>query len=326
MLLVTGGAGYIGSHFIKAYLNKFTTHELLIIDNFSQGHHEAIANLSNVKIVNCDLMNLTDLEKVFETYPVDAVIHFAAYTEVGESQINPVKFFQNNVSGSINLVNAMDNFGVKKMVFSSSCAVYGIPEKIPIAETTPVNPLNIYGLTKKIIEDVLLAMHKTKGLSCVILRYFNASGASFDGSIGEAHDPESHLIPLVLNAALTNKPLKIFGGDYPTHDGTCIRDYIHVNDLANAHLKSLALVETSCLSEVFNLGSSCGVSVLDIIKTASMITNTDIAYEIVARRDGDPPVLIADYEKAKQGLNFYPEYDLTKIIQSAWRWQLNKQY
>ncbi len=326
MLLVTGGAGYIGSHFVKAYISRFEGQKLAILDNFSLGHKKALPDYKQLEIIDCDLMNLDALNKVFKTLKVDSVIHFAAFTQVGESQLNPVKYFQNNVTGSINLVNAMADNNVNKIVFSSTCAVYGIPDFYPITENTKINPMSIYGLTKKMIEEVLMAMHDTKGFSSVILRYFNAAGASDDGSIGESHIDESHLIPLVLDSAITQKPLKVFGDDYETPDGTCIRDYIHVNDLAQAHISALDLVKQNHYLNIFNLGSGCGASILEIIKLASQITKVEIPYTVVDRRPGDPPILIANYDKAKEYLNFKPKYDIQKIIETAWQWQRNKAF
>jgi len=323
MILVTGGAGYIGSHFVKFLKNH--NKEILVIDNLSRGHRESIPDGVGFECV--DLLDSEKLRKVIKKYPVEAVVHFAAFAYVGESVENPGLYYSNNVIGSINLIRAVNEIGVKKFVFSSTCSVYGNPESIPISETESTKPINPYAKTKLTIENVLQDFSLYHGLNYVALRYFNAAGADPDGQIGESHNPEPHLIPIVLNTALGKREkVLVFGNDYNTPDGTCIRDYIHINDLASAHLKALNFLEANNKSEVINLGTGEGNSVLQIIQSAEKVTGRKINYQIVERRPGDPDILVADNKKAKQNLDWQPKFGLQEIIQTAWNWHKNQKY
>lgn len=332
-ILVTGGAGYIGSHFIKRALNRYPTVEILALDDLREGHEEAITSMtskteaSRLRLINCSLADYEGISRIFSTERPDAVVHFAANAYVGESQQKPFKYFDNNVVGSLNLFKAMNENGVKKAIFSSSCTTYGNPEYIPIDEKHPQKPINVYGATKMMIEQALKALSLSSGWSFVSLRYFNAAGADDEGMIGESHDPETHLIPLVLQTALgKRKQLSIFGDDYDTEDGTCIRDYVHVNDLADAHCMALDKILQESLAEVVNLGTSHGASVMEVIKTCEKITGHPVAYEIAPRRAGDPARLVADYTKAKELLGWEPKYDLEKVITTAWNWEKRRSY
>lgn len=332
-ILVTGGAGYIGSHFIKRALNRYPTVELLALDDLREGHEEAIKSMtskteaSSLRLINCSLADYEGLSRLFSTETPDAVVHFAAHAYVGESQQKPFKYFDNNVVGSLNLFKAMNENGVKKVIFSSSCTTYGNPEYVPIDEKHPQKPINVYGATKMMIEQALKALSLSSGWSFVSLRYFNAAGADDEGMIGESHDPETHLIPLVLQTALgKRKQLSIFGDDYDTEDGTCIRDYVHVNDLADAHCMALDKILQESLAEVVNLGTSHGASVMEVIKTCEKITGLPVAYEIAPRRAGDPARLVADYSKAKELLGWEPKYNLEKVITTAWNWEKRRSY
>ena len=322
-VLVTGGAGYIGSHTVRRLLKK--GHEVVILDNLSRGHAESVP--SNVLFEKADLLDRESLKKVFSNHEFDAVIHFAAFAYVGESVENPGLYYENNVVGSYNLINAVNEKGIKKFVFSSTCSIYGNPVTIPISEIQQSAPINPYARTKLMIENILGDYDGTHGLKYTALRYFNAAGCSDDGSIGESHEPEPHLIPLVLFAALGKRSsIKIYGDDYETKDGTCIRDYIHVNDLAEAHVLALEYLDGGNPSAVINLGTGDGYSVKEIINTAREITGCDIKSEIVDRRAGDPAVLVADNSKAKKVLGWKPKYGLKRIIETAWNWHKNQKY
>lgn len=319
-ILVTGGAGYIGSHTVRKLLEQ--KYEVVIFDNLSRGHIESVPR--SVPFEKVDLRNPEELKNAFRKYKIDAIIHFAAFAYVGESVENPGLYFENNVNGSSNLINVAVENGIKYFVFSSTCSVYGNPEIIPIPETHPANPINPYAETKLKIEKLL---EKSEGMKYIALRYFNAAGDSDDSSIGESHDPEPHLIPRVLFSALGKlEELQIYGNDYPTKDGTCIRDYIHVNDLATAHIKALEYLKKENKSGVFNIGTGEGSSVNEIIEKAKLISGVDIKTEFTERRPGDPAVLVADNRKAKAILNWTPKYDLNKIIESAWAWHKNPKY
>jgi UDP-glucose 4-epimerase len=323
MILVTGGAGYIGSHFVKFLKNH--NKEILVIDNLSRGHRESIPD--GVIFENVDLLDFEKLNNTIKKYPVEAVVHFAAFAYVGESVENPGLYYSNNVTGSINLIRAVNTNKIKNFVFSSTCSVYGNPENIPISENESAKPINPYAKTKLTIENVLQDFSLYHGLNYVALRYFNAAGADPDGQIGESHNPEPHLIPIVLNTALGKREkVLVFGNDYNTPDGTCIRDYIHLNDLASAHLKALNFLEANNKSEVINLGTGEGNSVLQIIQSAEKITGRKINYQIVERRPGDPDILVADNKKAKQILDWQPKFGLQEIIQTAWNWHKNQKY
>ena len=322
-VLVTGGAGYIGSHLVKLLLNK--NYEVVIIDNLSRGHKEAIPE--KVKFEQVDILHYNNLLSAIRGHQVEAVIHFAAFAYVGESVENPGLYYLNNVTGSINLINALHKINVKKIVFSSTCSLYGNPASIPISEDESLKPINPYAKTKYMIENVLSDFDTSFGLKFASLRYFNAAGADFSGQIGESHDPEPHLIPIVLQTALGKRDkVVINGNDYATQDGTCIRDYIHVNDLADAHIKALEYLNNSESSVIVNLGTGNGYSVKEIIENAGEITGKKIKNVIGPRRQGDPAVLIADNKKAKEILGWFPKYGLKEIISSAWEWHKNQKY
>jgi UDP-glucose 4-epimerase len=322
-VLVTGGAGYIGSHTVRKLLKK--GYEVIILDNLSRGHIESVPE--NVKFEKVDLLDNEGLKKVFAKNIIDAVVHFAAFAYVGESVENPGMYYRNNVIGSFNLINTANEFKVKKFVFSSTCSAYGNPERIPISEEQPTAPINPYARTKLIIENILGDYDVSSGLRYSALRYFNAAGDSDDSSIGESHDPEPHLIPLVLFTALGKRgSIKIYGDDYETKDGTCIRDYIHVNDLADAHVRALEYLNDKNPSTVINLGTGEGYSVKEIIDAAREITGLEIKSEITGRRAGDPAVLVADNAKAKKLLGWKPEYDLKRTLETAWNWHKNQKY
>ena len=322
-ILVTGGAGYIGSHFVKLLIEK--GFGVTIFDNLSRGHKESIP--AEAAFEQVDLLDSEKLTATLLKYKIDAVVHFAAFAYVGESVTNPRMYYINNVMGSISLLNAVAVAGIQKVVFSSTCSLYGNPEIVPISESESIKPINPYAKTKNIIENVLADYDRAYGLKYVALRYFNAAGCSPDGSIGESHEPETHLIPLVINTALGKlSSVSVFGDDYPTPDGTCIRDYIHVNDLADAHLKALEYLDAGNNSDVFNLGTGDGNSVKEIIETVEKISGKKVEHKISARREGDPAVLVADNKKAKQVLGWQPNYKLDDIIKHALGWHSAPKY
>ncbi|MGE5429654.1 MAG: UDP-glucose 4-epimerase GalE [Syntrophomonadaceae bacterium] len=322
-VLVTGGAGYIGSHVVRMLLKQ--GHSVVIIDNLSRGHIEAVPE--GVKFEKADLLDFEALNAAIGRHKIDAVIHFAAFAYVGESVDNPGLYYVNNVTGSINLIRALNENNVKKIVFSSTCSLYGNPEHVPISEKEKLNPINPYAKTKYFIEQVLSDFDTSFGMKYAALRYFNAAGADFDGVIGESHEPEPHLIPIVLQAALGKREkVMIFGGDYPTEDGTCIRDYIHVYDLAEAHIKALEYLNNGSESTIINLGTGTGYSVKEIIDSARRITGREIKAVTTERRAGDPAILIADNKKAREVLGWIPKYGLDDIIKSAWQWHQNPKY
>jgi UDP-arabinose 4-epimerase len=316
-ILVTGGAGYIGSHTAK--LLAAAGHEPVIFDDLSQGHEWA------VKWGPFERGSLSDparLADVFAARKMDAVVHFAANALVGESMTNPAKYFQNNTVGSLNLLNAMRQAGVDTIVFSSTCATYGDPVRVPIDETHPQSPVNPYGESKLMVEKILRWYGESYGLRWMALRYFNAAGAAPDGEIGEDHDPESHLIPLVIGAALgTRPPVKIFGTDYPTPDGTAVRDYVHVMDLADAHLRAIERLRGGTPSQAINLGTGRGHSVKEVIDTVAREGGRPVPALESARRPGDPPELVAAPTRAREVLGWrcaYPEIET--IVEHAWAW------
>ena len=317
-ILVCGGAGYIGSHTVRELLT--TGEEVIIADNLSTGHKASINPA--VKFYECDIRDKSALKKIFAENKIEAVFHFAAFIEAGESVKLPLKYFNNNVYGMQILLEAMTECGVDKIIFSSSAAVYGEPERIPIDEGDATFPVNPYGDSKLIMEIMMRRVSAAQGVRFVSLRYFNASGASVDGSIGEDHHPESHLIPLILQVPLGKRDhITVFGTDYPTPDGTCIRDYIHVLDLANAHICALNYLRNGGESNFFNLGTGHGFSVKEIIDAAEKVTGLKIKTELGARRPGDPARLIASGEKARRILNWTPRFDdVEKIIATAWNW------
>jgi UDP-glucose 4-epimerase len=318
-VLVTGGAGYIGSHCCKV-LHRQGYHPVTI-DNLVYGHRE---NVKWGDFVKGDIGCGQDLKQLFDQFKIAAVMHFAAYAYVGESVTNPIKYYENNVGNTIQLLKYVVKHQVKYFVFSSSCATYGNPESVPIEEEHPRNPINPYGNTKRIIEDILKDLHSAHGLRSTSLRYFNAAGADHDAEIGELHQPETHLIPLVLDvAAGKTRDIKVFGDDYPTPDGTCIRDYIHVNDLAQAHVLALQKLMDTDGASAFNLGVGKGYSVMEVIERAKKITGKDIAVDTIERRPGDPPELVAANKKAMQYLGWQPCHsDLDEIIETAWNWHM----
>lgn len=319
-ILVTGGAGYIGSHTVAALLAQGK--EVVVIDNLQSGHREAVLG---GKLYEGDLRDKALLAQLFSENSIEAVIHFAANSLVGESMKDPVKYYDNNVYGTLCLLEAMDQADVRKIVFSSTAATYGEPEKVPIEESDPTRPTNVYGETKLTMERMMAWFDQVLGIKYVSLRYFNAAGAQEDGRIGEDHRPESHLIPLIIEAALGKRPsIQIFGDDYDTLDGTCVRDYIHVSDLADAHLRAVAHLMNGGASDVFNLGNGQGFSVKQVIEAVKQVTGRDFPVVISPRRSGDPAVLIASSDKARSILGWQPSRDkLEDIIQSAWRWHEN---
>lgn len=317
-ILVTGGAGYIGSHMVRLLVGS--RHEPVIFDNLSTGHRRFIPK--EAAFVKGDLQDFSDIRSAFKKFRINAVMHFAACALVGESVANPVKYFENNVNGSLNLLKAMLDEKVRFLIFSSTCAVYGQPKKIPIGENEPKTPLNPYGQSKWTVECLLKGFSKVTPLRYAALRYFNACGAHRAGSIGEVHNPETHLIPNVLKTACGKKEqLEIFGDDYDTPDGTCIRDYVHVEDIARAHLLAFQFLKSSGKSEVFNLGIEKGYSVKEIIQTAEKVTGRKIKSKVSKRRPGDPPRLIADSAKIRKILGWEPQIGLREIIRSAWEWE-----
>jgi UDP-glucose 4-epimerase len=318
-ILVTGGAGYIGSHTVK--LLKSKNYDILVLDNLVYGH-EDVASKLDINLIKGDLDDRQLLTKIFQEHDIEAVIHFAAYAYVGESMTNPAKYYRNNVVSTLNLLEAMELAQVKKIVFSSTCATYGIPEEIPLTETHPQKPINTYGYTKLVVENILSDFQRAYNWNYVAFRYFNAAGASPDGLIGEDHDPEPHLIPLILYSALGKRDsISILGDDYPTPDGTCIRDYIHVEDLAIAHLLGLEYLLNGGKSDVFNLGNGNGFSVKEVIAAAKKVTGIDFKVTKGDRRQGDPPILLGSSEKAKNILQWQPQYpDIETIITHAWQW------
>ena len=322
-ILVTGGAGYIGSHVVKLLGEK--GYEILIIDNLSKGHREAVLY---GKLVVADLRDKEVIKSILREFKPDAVIHFAAFIEVAESVKNPIKYYKNNTVNTLNLLEAMIEAKVDKFIFSSTAAVYGNPEVIPIPEEHPLKPINPYGCSKAFVEEILKDFEKAYGLKYVSLRYFNAAGADPEGRIGESHEPETHLIPLVLKAAKGEREsIKIFGTDYPTPDGTCIRDFIHVEDLAEAHLLSFLYLMDDGNSCVFNCGYGHGYSVKEVIEVAKKVTGIDFKVEETERRPGDPAVLVADSAKLKKNLGWKPRFDdLEYIIQTAWNWEIKRRF
>ena len=321
MILVTGGAGYIGSHTIKALLAR--GYRVVALDNLSAGRREFVLCED---FVEADLLDRPALEEVFRDYPIRSVIHFAAKTAVGESVENPEIYYYNNVVGTLNLLSAMRAHGVKEIVFSSSAAVYGDPEALPIPEDHPKRPKSPYGRTKLMMEEILSDYARAYGIKHVCLRYFNAAGSDPEGVIGEWHDPETHLIPIVLEAALGLRDhVEIFGTDYGTPDGTCIRDFIHVVDLAEAHVLALERLREGAASPAYNLGTGVGHSVREVIETCERVTGREIPVVEGPRRPGDPPALVADPTRARRELGWEPRFaSLEEIVATAWRWMLRR--
>ena len=321
MILVTGGAGYIGSHLVMALLEK--GEDVIVFDSLELGHAETIETLKkygNLKFVKGNLKNLDEIRGAFLVNKIDSVVHFAAYSQVAESVKNPQKYYYNNVYGTLNLLNAMLEFGVKKIVFSSTAATYGEPVYTPIDEKHPQQPINPYGNSKLMVEIIMDDYDKAYGLKSVRLRYFNVAGADSKARIGEWHEPETHLIPNVLKAK-EDKVFKMFGTDYDTKDGTCVRDYINVEDLAQAHIKALEYLNDGGETNFFNLGTTEGNSVKEVFTACEEVKGTTIPLEICPRRGGDPATLVADNKKAKEVLGWIPQHDLKDCIKSAYEWE-----
>jgi UDP-glucose 4-epimerase len=319
-VLVTGGAGYIGSHTVAALLER--GEEVVVVDSLAQGHRAAV--LGGTLHVG-DIRDAAFLDSVFKAHSIDAVVHFAANSLVGESMQQPAKYYHNNVYGTLCLLEKMNEYGVKRIVFSSTAATYGEPESVPIREDDRTLPTNTYGETKLAMEKMMKWFDVAHGVKSISLRYFNAAGAHESGKIGEDHNPETHLIPLILEVPLGKRPhVSIYGDDYPTDDGTCIRDYLHVSDLADAHLLAVDRLCAGKESAIYNLGSGNGFSVKQMIETARRVTGHPIPAQVTPRRAGDPAVLIASSDKAKRELGWTPKRDnLDTIVESAWNWHKN---
>ena len=315
MILITGGAGYIGAHTNKALHEA--GYDTVVVDNLCKGYENFVkwGHFENYDIGS------RDLREVFENYDIDGVIHFSAFSSVAESVDMPQKYFKNNYKNTLNLLQIMREFGVDKLIFSSTAAVYGNPKEIPITEEAELKPINPYGHSKFIAEKALEREVEKGDFNYVSLRYFNAAGCDFDCEIGELHDPETHLIPLALDAAIGKRDsISIYGDDYDTPDGTCIRDYIHVNDLADAHIKAYEYLCRGNPSNVFNLGNGKGYSVREVIDMCRKVTKCDFDVKLDERREGDPAVLIADSTKINAELDWAPKYNLEEIVSSAWKW------
>ena len=319
-ILVTGGAGYIGSHCCKELHRRGYTP--VTLDNLVYGHRE---NVRWGPFFEGSIDDHRTLDKIFNHHKIKAVLHFAAFAYVGESVTDPKKYYQNNLKGTIELLNALTKHGVKHFIFSSSCATYGIPDQVPIDESHPQHPINPYGKTKYMVEEILKDYSNAYSFSYMSLRYFNAAGADMESEIGENHEPETHLIPLVLDVAKGHSSkVSVFGADYDTQDGSCIRDYIHVTDLADAHVLALEKLLEGHRSEFINLGTGKGYSVLEVIETAKKVTGVDIAFDMTDRRRGDPAILVASNDKAREVLGWCPLYpELETIVSSAWKWHRN---
>ena len=319
-ILVTGGAGYIGAHAVLA-LQK-AGYQVIVLDNLSYGHPELIQDRLHAELLVADISDRAFLDNLFATRKIDAVMHFAAFIAVGESVQEPAKYYRNNVVGTLTLLEAMIAANIKKFVFSSTCAVYGMPKEVPMTENHPIQPLSPYAASKRVVEQILGDFDQAYGLKSVIFRYFNASGAEPTGLLGEDHDPETHLIPLALLTTLKKREfLSIFGTDYDTPDGTAVRDYIHICDLADAHVLGLKYLLQGGQSNLFNLGNGNGFSVREVIETTKKVTGLPLTVQEGDRRAGDAPILVGSSEKAQKILGWQPQYaDLEKIISHAWQW------
>lgn len=322
-VLVCGGAGYIGSH-VNKQLHK-EGYETVVFDNLIYGHREAV---KWGHFVQGDLKNIDEIEAVFKKYHIEAVFHFAAFAYVGESVEEPEKYYCNNVANTLNLLHVMKKYGCKKIVFSSTCATYGEPEKVPITEDMQQHPINPYGASKLMVERIFQDYSRAYGMKFAVLRYFNAAGADPEGEIGESHTPETHLIPLVLDAASGKRQdIKVFGTDYDTPDGSCVRDYIHVYDLATAHLLALRYLEAGKESDFFNLGNALGTSVLEVVNAAKQVTGREFTVTLAGRRAGDPAKLVGSSQKAQKVLGWKPVYDdINIIVEHAWKWHEKAEY
>jgi UDP-glucose 4-epimerase len=318
-ILVTGGAGYIGSHTVRLLLAQ--GYDVTVLDNLSKGYRH---NVPGGRLVELNLSDTDAIARLLEERRCQAVIHFAAFIAVGESMKDPAKYFINNTAGSLSLLAAMQRAQVKHIVFSSTAAVYGNPHAVPILETFPIQPVNAYGESKVMVETLLQWFDTIHGITSVRLRYFNAAGADPDGRLGEEHEPETHLIPLMLRAVATGQPLTIFGDDYATPDGTCIRDYIHVDDLAQAHILAVEYLLSGGASEAFNAGTGTGHSVREMLDAVESVTGRKVPYQIGPRREGDPASLVANADKLRTTLGWKPQYtDLRTIIAHAWNFAQN---
>ncbi len=323
-ILVTGGAGYIGTHAVQVLQAR--GYDIIVLDNLVYGHKELVEQVLQAKLIVGNVGDRILLDNIFNNHRITAVMHFAAYAYVGESVADPAKYYHNNVVGTLTLLEAMLAASVKNIVFSSTCATYGVPQSLPITEEQPQHPINPYGHSKLMVENILKDFNLAYGLGSIIFRYFNAAGADPLGKLGEDHNPETHLIPLVLQTALGKREfINIFGTDYPTADGTCIRDYIHVVDLAQAHVLGLEYLLSGSKTEIFNLGNGKGFSVQEVIETAGQVTGKLIKAIICDRRAGDPPILVGSSEKARKLLGWQPQYpDLNAIISHAWNWHQSR--
>lgn len=319
-VLVTGGAGYIGSHAVLAL--QQAGYNVIVLDNLVYGHRELVENVLKTELIVGDTGDRTLMDDIFSSRDIAAVMHFAAYAYVGESVTEPAKYYRNNVVGTLTLLEAMAAANINKFVFSSTCATYGVPQQVPIPEDHPQSPINPYGMTKLMVEKILADFDPAYGLKSVSFRYFNAAGADPEGRLGEDHNPETHLIPLVLMAAMGKRDhITVFGTDYPTPDGTCIRDYIHVTDLATAHVLGLDYLMQGGDSAKFNLGNGNGFSVKEVIEAARQVTGREIKVVEADRRPGDPPALVGSSDRARQILGWNPQYaDLHQILAHAWNW------
>ncbi|MBV9507454.1 MAG: UDP-glucose 4-epimerase GalE [Acidobacteriia bacterium] len=321
-ILVTGGAGYIGSHTVRLLLSQ--GHDVTVVDNLSKGHRH---NVPPERLYELDVRETAALAELMRRKQTDAVVHFAAFIAVGESMREPERYFANNVGGSLSLLTAMVETGVKRIVFSSTAAVYGNPYTSPILEDFPIHAVNPYGESKVMTETMLHWFDAIHQVRSVALRYFNASGADPAGDLGEEHEPETHLIPLVFRAISSGQPVTVFGNDYPTPDGTCIRDYIHVNDLAQAHILAVEHLMRGGESDRFNVGTGTGHSVLEVIRAVEEVTGRKVPYTIGERREGDPPSLVAASDKLKNQLGWNPQYPgLGAIVEHAWRFSEKHQF
>lgn len=319
-VLIAGGAGYIGSHTVRELIEQGM--DVIVYDNLSYGHQDSV---KGVKLIKGDLNDKIKLKKVLIENNIDSVIHFAAFIQVGESMSKPADYYRNNVCNTLNLLEAMKENKIKYIVFSSTAAVYGEPEENPISEECPKKPTSVYGRTKLMIEEILSDFDNAYGIKSTALRYFNACGAHISGELGEDHNPETHLIPIIIEVILGKRDiLKVFGNDYQTKDGTCIRDYIHVTDLAKAHILALNALKKGASSNIYNLGNGNGFSVLEVIKAVEKVTGKKLKYQFAERREGDPAVLVASSKKIIKELGWKREFDsLEKIVETTWNWKKN---
>ncbi len=324
MILVTGGAGYIGSHYVLSAIERGD--EIVVLDNLVYGHKKAV--LDGATLITGDMGDAALLDQIFTNYPIDAVIHFAAYAYVGESVTEPAKYYHNNTFATLAVLDAMRRHNVNHFVFSSTCATYGNPHYVPMDEKHPQEPINPYGESKYFVEKILKSYDRAYGLKYTALRYFNAAGADPQGRIGESHDPETHLIPLILQVATGKREsVSVFGTDYDTPDGTALRDYIHIFDLGSAHTLALERLRSGADSDIYNLGTEQGYSVRDVIATCEKVSGRPIKVIEAPRRAGDPPRLVASAGKAKSELGWQPKFqNLEEIIQTAWQWETNRTY